>query len=103
MEIVRSRLIDYSDYHYTRNITITYLIKCIFQSQYMLAFIGGLKQHKTKRPHTNRKPQATFHWLGVRLPWQSTTFTREKLRDFEKGHVLFDWSANKSIKLAAVV
>jgi len=65
MEIIRSRPIDYSDYsHYTRNIAITYLMKCMFQSQYILAFFMGLKQHKT----TTKNPQATSHWFGVQLP-----------------------------------
>lgn len=54
MEIIKGSPIDYSDYHYTRNITIKYLIKCIFQSQYIFAFIRGLKQHKQKNPHKQK-------------------------------------------------
>lgn len=59
MEIIKSCPIDYSGYHYTRKITITFYIKSIFQSQYNLTFIRELEQHKqnkSKETPTNRKP-----------------------------------------------
>lgn len=54
MEIIRSSPVDYRDYCYTQNITITYLIKNIFYSQYNLSFIRGSGQHNPNQSHIKK-------------------------------------------------